>query len=293
MIDRQPTILVTGATGRQGGATARHLAANGWAVRAMTRDPSQPKARFLAESGIEVIRGDLDDANSVVRALEGIYGVFSVQSYAEHGASGEVRQGILLADLAFKAGVQHFVYTSVGGAERCTGVTHFETKWEIERHIRRIGLPATILRPVAFMESFTYPFFLTMLYTGILPGPQRPENWQVIATDDVGQIAATVFKDRNGFLGKEIEIAGDEMTMDEAAAVFGRVIGRPVRYVQLSPDQLHPSIVRQLEGFTNGGGFRADVQALRARWPDLLTLETWLYRTGWDRLSAEAGVGGN
>ena len=286
MIDPQPTILVTGATGRQGGATARHLAADGWTVRAMTRDPSQPQARLLAEMGIEVVRGDLDDADSVVRALEGIYGVFSVQSYAEHGPTGEVRQGISLADHALKAGVQHFVYTSVGGADRCKGVAHFETKWQIETHIRRIGLPATILRPVAFMESFTFPFFQTMLCSGILPSPQLEGKWQVIAVDDVGRIAASIFRDRNAFLGEEIEIAGDEMSLDEAADVFGRVIGRPVRYVQLSPDELHPSIIQQFAGFTSGGGFRADLQAIRARWPDLLTLEAWLYRTGWNRLAS-------
>jgi uncharacterized protein YbjT (DUF2867 family) len=286
MPDRDRPILVTGATGKQGGATARHLRAEGWTVRAMTRDPSQPKARLLADLGIEVVRANLDDASSVARALEGVYGVFSVQSFAEHGAEGEVRQGKLLADLAQKAGVQHFVYTSVGGAERAIHIPHFETKWQIEEHIRAIGVPATIIRPVAIMESFTYPFFLTMICTGILPGIEElEERWQLIAAEDVGRITGAIFREPATFMDQALEIAGDEISLHEAAAVFSRVIRRPVRYMRLTPHQLHPSLALQLESFANHGKFQADVPALRARWPELLTLERWLHQSGWGRIA--------
>ena len=279
-------ILVTGATGKQGGAVALRLNAQGWRVRALTRNPRQSKAQALAADGIDIFPGDLDDANSVRRALAGVYGVFSVQSFIEHGPASEVRQGRLLADLALQAGVEHFVYASVGGAERFTGVHHFETKWLIEQHLHAIGLPGTILRPVAFMESFTYPFFLTMICSGILPGTLGTEDrWQLVAVEDIGLIAATVFNERENFLGQTLEIASEALTMTEAAAIFSRVLGRPVAYTRLSPEQLHPWLSTQLDGFARSGGFQANLPMLRARWPDLLTLDAWLRKQGWDRLT--------
>src|ERR1035438_4145980 len=113
------TILVTGATGQQGGAVARHLLKQpSFAVRALTRDSAKPAARALEQSGAEVIRGDLDDPAAVRRALEGVYGVFSVQNFMEAGFDGEIRQGKLIADAAKAAGAQHFVYSSVVSADR-------------------------------------------------------------------------------------------------------------------------------------------------------------------------------
>jgi len=278
-------ILVTGATGKQGGATARQLLARGFAVRAMTRNPSSMAARELSRSGAEVVFGDLDDEASLRNALRGADGVFSVQSYAEHGAEGEVRQGEILATLAARAGISHFIYCSVGGAERHTGVHHFQTKWRIEEHIGRLELPATILRPVALMESFTFPFFLTMVASGILPGPQKPgDRCQFIAAADVGRIAAEAFALANEYIGAAIEIASDEMTLTQAAAVFARVLGRPVKYVELGPADLNEELRVQMGGFTARGGFSADVRKLREKWPWMFTLENWLRATGWDRL---------
>ena len=149
-------ILVTGATGQQGGAVVRHLRTQGFAVRALTRDGQSPAARALAAEGVEVVQGDLDDRASLDRALAGAYGVYSVQNFALTGVEGEVRQGTTLADAAKATGIQHFVYSSVGSADRQTGIPHFESKFRIEEHIRAIDLPHTILRPVFFMENFGY-----------------------------------------------------------------------------------------------------------------------------------------
>src|SRR5829696_2881793 len=153
MTNTDRLILVTGATGQQGGAAARHLLANGWRVRGLTRNPASDKAQALVALGAEVVEGDLYDRTSVDTALQGAYGVFSVQNFwlPDVGAEGEVRQGQLLADAAHAAGIKHFVYTSVGGAERATGIPHFDSKWAIEQHIAALGLPATVLRPVFFM----------------------------------------------------------------------------------------------------------------------------------------------
>lgn len=143
--NRSQLILVTGATGKQGGAVARQLLEKGFRVRAITRNPGQPAARALREAGAEVVEGNLDDRNSVNRALEGAHGVFSVQNFWEAGYDREVKQGTGLADAAKDTGVQHFVYSSVASAHRNTGLSHFESKWEIENYIRELDLSYTIL----------------------------------------------------------------------------------------------------------------------------------------------------
>src|SRR6516225_7567904 len=139
MGDGDKTILVTGATGRQGGAAIRHLLLNGWKLRALTRNPNGYAAKQLSERGVEVVQGDLEDPGSLERAAHGVYGIFSVQDYWVAGFRREVQQGKNLADIAKKTSVAHFVYSSAGGAERNTGIAPWETKWEIEKHIRKLA----------------------------------------------------------------------------------------------------------------------------------------------------------
>jgi len=154
IVNLDKTVLVTGATGRQGGAVIRHMRPKGWKLRALTRNPNSYAAKELAKQGVELVQGDLDDPGSLERAARGVYGIYSVQDFWTVGARREVQQGKNLADVAKKAGVEHFVYSSVGGAERNTGITHFETKWVVEKHIRSLKLPVTVLRPASFMETY-------------------------------------------------------------------------------------------------------------------------------------------
>ena len=146
-------ILVTGATGQQGNAALRHLRERGFPTRAMTRDPASSKAHALTGHQTEVTRGEFDDHDSLVRALDGVYGAYSVQDWTG-GKETEIRQGIAMADAAARSEVDHFVYSSVGAADQNTGIPHFDSKFEIEEHIRRKGLAYTIIRPVFFMENF-------------------------------------------------------------------------------------------------------------------------------------------
>ena len=155
MPDTDKTVLVTGATGRQGGAVVRHMLAKRWKLRALTRKTSSHAAQALARQGVEVVQGDLEDPSSVASASAGVYGVYSVQDFWAAGARREVQQGKNVPDTAKKAGVKHFVYSSVGGAERNTGIPHWESKWEIEKHIRSLGLPATVLGPVTLWRATT------------------------------------------------------------------------------------------------------------------------------------------
>ncbi len=134
-------VLVVGATGKQGGAVAHHLLAAGLLVRTLTRNPDKPAARTLADRGAEVVAGDLGDADSVRRALAGVSAVFCVTNFYEAGYAGEVAQGELMVDLAAAAGVGHFVFSSVCSADKNTGIPHFDSKYQVERHLAAGSVP--------------------------------------------------------------------------------------------------------------------------------------------------------
>ncbi|MET8875616.1 NmrA/HSCARG family protein [Nocardia sp. NPDC004604] len=281
-------IVVTGATGRQGGAVVRHLLARGMPIRALTRNPDSPRARSLAASGVELCQGDMDDVESLERAMIRAHGVYSVQDFWSVGAEREVQQGRNVADAARAAGVEHLVFSSVGGAERGSRIDHFETKGVIERHIRALGLPATILRPASFMENYYIPAVEKGLLKGRLNDPLRADiPYQTIATDDIGKFVALAFARPDEFLGVELEIAGSELTNRQAAEVFARVLGRSVKYRRLPMPIVRVALGKeffQMFRWFNAGGYQADVEGLRRRYPELnlRTLEDWLREEGWE-----------
>jgi uncharacterized protein YbjT (DUF2867 family) len=282
-------VLVTGATGKQGGAVLRHLAAKHWKIRALTRNPESRAAQALKAQGVEVMRGDLEDARSLPSAVTGAYGVYSVQDFWSVGARREILQGKNLADAAAKAGVGHFVYSSVGGAERGSGIDHWESKWEVEKHLKALKLPVTILRPAAFMENY----YIREVEIGILKGklldPIRADKpYQTIASQDIGAFAALAFDRPKDFLGLELEIAGSELTNPQAAEVFSRVMGRPVKFRKLPMLAVKLFLGKefyQMFRWFNDAGFRADIPSLKRKYPEvpLMDLETWLYHEGWDK----------
>ncbi|MBK8495737.1 MAG: NmrA/HSCARG family protein [Chitinophagaceae bacterium] len=147
------TIFVTGATGNQGGAVAASLLKNGFKVKVLTRNTDSAKAQHLKDQHAELIKGDLNDLNSFRNHLRDVYGVFSVQTF-KNGIETEIKQGKGLADLAKEYGVDHFLYSSVSGADLNTGVPHFDSKYKIEDHIKQLDLPYTIIRPVSFSKIF-------------------------------------------------------------------------------------------------------------------------------------------
>jgi uncharacterized protein YbjT (DUF2867 family) len=289
MANSDKIVLVTGATGRQGGSVINHLLAKAWRLRALTRNPGGAAAKALVHQGVEVVHGDLEDPASLERALAGAYGAYSVQDYWSVGARREVQQGKNLADAAKKALVEHLVYSSVGGAERNSGIDHWESKWEIEKHIRKLGLPATILRPAAFMENY----YIDQVEVGILKGklmdPIRGHKpYQTIATDDIGAFAALAFERPEQFIGVELEIAGSELTNPEAAGIFSKVVGRPVKFQRIPMPIVRLAMGKefyQMFRWFNVEGFKADIAGLRSSYPEvrLQNLEEWLRREGWHK----------
>jgi uncharacterized protein YbjT (DUF2867 family) len=267
-IDKSNVILVTGATGHQGGATARELLAKGARVRAMTRHPEGPQAAELKRIGAEVVQGDLDDAASVERALQGAWGAFAVQNTWEAGVEREEVQGKRFAELARKVGVKHLVYASVASADKKTGIPHFDNKFRVEEVVRSLGFPSfTILRPVFFMENLLLPSFLPGLQEGTLAMAIRPETkLQMIAVHDIGKYGAWAFERHAELNGRAIDIAGDEMTIPEAAKVLSRAVGHEVRFVQTPIEEVRKfseDYAIMLEWFDRVG-YSADIAARSA-----------------------------
>ena len=280
-------VLVIGATGRQGGATARALGRRGVKVRALVRNPEDARSRALTANGVELAVGDLDDVSSMVPAMAGVTGVFSVQNWWQTGSSREVQQGKNVADAARTARVPHLVYSSVGGADRGAEIAHWKTKWQIELYIRQLGLPATILRPVTFMETYYAPAVEKGILRGRLLDPIRPEKRvQLIASEDIGEWAALALTEPGRFVGKALEIAGDELTNPEIAARFARVLRRPVTFRRLplfATRLVLGKEFHQMFRWFNEQGYQADLDRLRLEYPEIrpTSLEAWLIREGW------------
>lgn len=290
MAEHEGTILVLGATGQQGGAVARELRSRGWKVRALVRQEDTAPAQRLASQGVSLARGDLDDPPSVAAAMRGVVGVFSVQTFmTATGLGGEIRQGKTVAKAAQEAGVSHLVYSSVGGAERGSGIPHFETKWAIERYISALRVPATVLRPGFFMDNFAAHGPQVANGTLVVRLALRPDTRvQLIATDDIGVFAADAFDRPGEHIGQAIELAGDELTGPEIAQAVGFAAGLPARFeeqpleeVAFSPYiQFGEEIALMFEWFQKAG-YRADIARLRERHPGLRTFRDWLSETRW------------
>ena len=278
-------IAVTGATGQQGGAVARKLLVEGWQVRALTRDINKPAAQELKALGAELVAGDMDNRAELDAAFKGAYGVFSVQNYWLPNVQyeGEIKQGKNVADAAKAADVQHLVYSSVGSAHRGMGQKHFDSKWIIEQYIHTIDVPYTILRPVAFMDNnnWSRAYILSGTYTG--RGLRPEKGLQTIAVEDIAVFVALAFADKNSYLGKTLELAGDELTENQTAEVFSKVIGRPVTLTEPSGQSWAPEEeAKAAFNFFNGEGYDADIAALRKIHPGLLNFEEYLRKNGWE-----------
>jgi uncharacterized protein YbjT (DUF2867 family) len=274
------TILITGVTGQQGGAVAQALQGSGFQLRGLTRTPDSQRAAALARQGIEIVKGDLDDEATLRRALAGAWGVFGVQNAAEAGVEGEETQGKRLAKLAREAGVEHFVYTSVGSADKRTGVPHFDNKGRIEETVRGLRFPShVILRPVFFMENLLAPFSLqgSTLASAVGPGTKL----QMIAVDDIGWFGARAFIDAAALNRREIDIAGDVRTMPESAEILTEALKRPISYARTPIEQVRQysnDMALMLEWFERVG-YSADIAGLEREFGRKFTkLPDWARR---------------
>ncbi len=281
-------ILVTGATGSQGGATTRELLARGHKVRAMTRNPDGPAAKTLATMGAEVVPGDLDDPASLERALEGAWGAYAIQNTWEAGVEGEEEQGKRFARLAAQAGVKHFVYASVASADQQTGIPHFDNKGRIEETVRSLDFPSfTIVRPVFFMENLVSPWFKPGIDDGQIQMGVTPETVvQMIAVADIGKYGRLAFEEHEKLNGRSIDIAGDELTIPQAASLISGASGRTITHFQVPIEEVRKvseDFAIMLEWFDRVG-YSANI-AMTAKEFGIppTTFATWVSTVSWER----------
>lgn len=292
------SILVFGATGQQGGAVACALLKEGWQVRALVRDPASEKAKSLRVSGVELIQGDFNDNESIRMAMQGMYGVFSVQPSSPGGTvsdADEIRIGSVIADLAVEIGVDHLVYSSGGAvSEKPTGMGHFDSKADIEAHIRTLPITATIIRPACFMEMLVMPGF--GLDEGRFNFFMKPDqSMQLVAVEDIGKFVAAIFADKLQFGGKTLDIASDTVTGKDLEATFTQMAGIPIRYARFSEEVLEQNpFLRKLSELVDDGTLegKADLESCRMIVPDLQCFDHWLAKTGRHALQAALGTSG-
>jgi len=264
--------LVIGATGKQGGAVVEHLLKNGkFKVRALTRDVNTDKAKALANSDVEVVTGSTDDKKSLENAMKGVYGVFSVTVF-DRGVDKEVEDGILVNEIAKAANVKHFIFTSAAGADRKSGVPHFESKFKIEEHLKKTGLPYTIIRPVFFYENFLRQ--KDAIKKGQIKFALKPNaKLQTVAADDIGGFVAQAFEHPEKYIGKAIDFASNERTLTEYAKILG------VENKEQPLDEVQNHDISLMYKFIQENEFRANVTELKKEYP-LTDFKTWVDKVG-------------
>jgi uncharacterized protein YbjT (DUF2867 family) len=286
------TVLVIGATGTQGGAVADHLLANDHDVHALTRSPESDAARALADRGATVVEGDLSDRAALTTAMADVDGVFLVTNFWEHGYEAEVQQGENAVDAAVEAGVDQFVFTSVGGAERDTGIPHFDSKYDIEQYlgaaVADTDLAHTVVRPVFFQQNLEANRE-DVLEEGVLALAMEPDvPLQMVDADDIGALVLRAVEAPERYDGEAIELASDELTLRAAAARVADVTGRDVRAQHLDPAVLEEAMgefgteYRVMFEWFNEYGYQAAIDELQADHDlDLTRLSEYLERAGW------------
>ena len=280
------TVLVAGATGRQGGAVARLLLDKGHQVRALTRRPGSVEAAALHAAGAEIHAGDLDDTAAVEQAAEGVDAFFLIATPYEEGVEAEVRQGQRAATAALRAGVNHLVYSSVAGANRSTGIPHFDSKREIERHVELLGIPYTIVAPVFFMENLLAPPLLRGLETGTLAMPLPADRpLQMVAVSDIAAFVRLVVERPSQFQRQRIELASDELTGPEAARILTEVTRSTIGYAAapISSVRAQSEDLARMWTWFDRVGYAVDLGALRRSYPEVgwHDLRAWSREQDW------------
>ena len=285
------SVLVGGATGQQGGAVARLLLEKGHRVVALTQKPESESAARLRQAGAEVAVGSFDDRSSLERTMRGIDAVYTMSTSFEAGTEAETRQGIAVADAASSAGVAHLVFSSVGSANQKTGIAHFESKYEVEQHIRELGIPHTIVGPVYFFENAFNLFVLPGLRQGVLAMALPADRLlQQITVRDIAAFAVLALENRDSLAGRRIDIASDELTGDQVARIISKASGRAIEYVQTPLEQVRSmseDFALNMEWLIDVG-YSVDIPGLRREFPEIAweNFEAWARYQDWKILAS-------
>jgi uncharacterized protein YbjT (DUF2867 family) len=312
-------ILLTGATGKQGGSVLKQLATHAtkaeFTLLAVTRNTTSASAQKITERYPDVllVQGDLNDAPALFESAkqtlkaagkpEQIWGVYSVQVSLGPGVTfeGEIQQGKALIDESLKHGVSHFVYSSVdrGGNAKSfdtqTPIPHFQSKHQIEQYLlQQAGSKGdkmgwTILRPVAFMDNLE-PGMPTKVFLAALRDTLQEKPLQWISIDDIGLFGAKAFREPEAWNARAEGLAGDELTFDELSGCFQRVMGSPAPATFGILGSVLKWAVTEVNIMINWfktDGYGVDINRLRGEEPELCGFERWLKeRSGWKGAAA-------
>jgi uncharacterized protein YbjT (DUF2867 family) len=272
-------ILVLGATRGQGGAVAAALLTRGMPVRAMARQPDKPSAQRLAERGVDVVAGSLDDPAAIGAAMRGVDAVFALTTPFETGVDAELTQGRAILTAAVEAQVPHIVFSSVASADQHTGVPHFESKAIVEKELVSTGLPYTIVGPTYFFDNALGG--MDRIRAGILDLPLPPDRpLHQLARSDMGAFVAKVLRDPKPYVGQRIDLASDAVTPRRMAEVLSEALGRSVRHDQTPLESIRSPDMLAMWRFLNGPGYRVDIEVLRDENPDIAwtSFADWVLR---------------
>ena len=283
------TVFVAGATGAQGGATVNALLERGHKVIAMTRNPNSDAAQALGARRVDVRQGDYTDATAIAQAASGADSAFAVSTSFEVGPDAEIDQGKSLVDALHNAGIGHIVFSSVGGADKNTGIAHFDGKYEIEKHLATLSTRSTVMAPVFFMENLLSPWGQPKLgqgiYTAGMPGDRV---LQQIAVKNIGDFAAALIERGEAVNGQRYDIAGSELSGNEVVAQISKSSGHTITYQGFAPNDLREQSEDVADMFTwfNEVGYSADIGALHRDFPDVPWLDygDWLEMLDWSFL---------
>lgn len=283
-------VLLIGVTGGTGSRAVKGLLEQGQTnLKAMTRkvDLSRPVLAHLHQAGVEFVEADLDIANSLDRAFADVTHVYCHATAGDYSQAdpAEVDRAQRVA-AAKQANIQHLVFNSAGGADRNSGIPHIEQKDEVERVFREAELPTTMLRSCLFMEEFWKKYTRPAILKGKFRFSVQPDRpLHLISTKDVGRVAAAVMQQRDRYIGQAIELASDVLTPEQMAAAFSKVQEQTVKHQEIPPWifllLLRKSLFDLIQWYRHAG-YQADVGALRAEFPGLLSsFETFLKETHW------------
>ena len=283
------SVLVIGATGNQGGSVVKSLLPKGYHIRTLTRKLDSPAAKRLTEQGVEVVKGDFSDYDSLIKAASGMDTVYVMTTPFEAGPEAETKQGISIVDAVKKADVGHLIFGSVANADRKTGIPHFDSKYKVEEHIASLNIPYTISAPVFFMDNYLSPWVLPALKEGKLTlGMPLNRPLQQTSVNNIGAFVAELVERRDKVFGKRIDIAGDELTGEQTADILSKASGHNIKYESFDPETLRKESddMATMYKWFNDIGYSVDIEKLHQDYPEVKwqRLEDWAKEQDWKTL---------
>jgi uncharacterized protein YbjT (DUF2867 family) len=282
-------ILVTGATGQQGGSVVDALVNTGNEVYGLTRNPASGKAETLVSRGVKVVTGDMADPVSLKKAFSQMDSVFLLVTPFIAGVEAESEFGINAVKIAHETGISHIVYSSVSDADKSTGIPHFDSKFKVEQYLQDSGVPFTIVAPVFFFDNMMSPFMLPGLKNGVLAQAMPPDvALQGISVRNIGEFCGWALLNRERYLGQRFNIAGDSLTGAEYAQLTSKASGKEIRFTELPIEELRAGsedMALMYEWFMKVG-YSADIDKLRREHPEITweSFAQWADRQDWSVL---------